>query len=183
MIGETTGGGAHPQMPFSVGQGFVIFIPFARSFNSITQTDWEGRGVIPDVKTTALKALIKAQDLIFRNLLLTVTDQKEKNKYVYYINSLLVNDSNKLLPLNQLVLFAGTYGGLKIYLEKSQLSCKNNNNGGAVSELKLLSNKLFVLDKDAQIKFIKNRKGHYSAIKIFVNDGSVFEEKRTDNPL
>ncbi|MEO9053063.1 MAG: S41 family peptidase, partial [Ginsengibacter sp.] len=30
IVGETTGGGAHPQMPFSVGQGFVISIPYAR---------------------------------------------------------------------------------------------------------------------------------------------------------
>ncbi len=179
VVGETTGGGAHPQMPFSVGQGFVVFIPFARSINAVTKTDWEGVGVIPDVKTTANEAFIKAQELIFRNQLLTAIDQKEKSKYLYYINSLLVNDASKQPALNNLLPYAGTYGGLKIYLDKSKLYCKNDNNGGAVSALKYLSNNLFVLDQDAQIEFIKNSKGHYSDIKIFVNDGSVFEEKRT----
>ena len=179
VVGETTGGGAHPQMPFSVGQNFVIFIPFARSVNPITKTDWEGKGVIPDVKTTANEAFIKAQELIFRNLLLTATDQNVKNKYLYYINALLVNDANKQPALNKLLLFAGTYGGLIIYLKNNKLYCKNDNNGGGISALNHITNNLFVLDKDAHIEFIKDSKGHYSDIRIFVNDGSVFEEKRT----
>jgi retinol-binding protein 3 len=178
VVGETTGGGAHPQMPFSVGQGFLVFIPFARSINPITKTDWEGIGVIPDIKATANETFIKAQELIFRNLLLKATDQKEKNKYLYYINSLLVNNSNKQLPSNKLLPFVGTYGGLIIYMDKNKLYCKNNNNGGAVSALKHLSNNLFVLDKDAQIEFIENNKNHYLSIKILVNDGSIFEEKK-----
>ncbi len=41
IVGETTGGGAHPTGPVDVGQGFVMDIPFARSINHITQTDWE----------------------------------------------------------------------------------------------------------------------------------------------
>ena len=180
VVGETTGGGAHPQMPFSVGQHFIVFIPFARSINPVTQTDLEGKGVIPDVKTTANKAFIKAQELIFRDLLLRAADQKEKNKYLYYINSLLVNDAKKQPALNILMPYAGIYGGLKIYLDKNKFYCKNDNNGGAVSELKHLSNKLVVLDQDAQMEFAKDSKGHYSDIKIFVNDGSVFEEKRTN---
>lgn len=180
VVGETTGGGAHPQMPFSVGQGFIVFIPFARSINPVTQTDWEGTGVMPDVRIAANEAFIKAQELIFRDLLSKAADQKEINKYLYYINSLLANDVPNQPALNKLLLYTGTYGGLKIYQERNKLYCKNDNNGGAVSELKHLSNNLFVLDKEAQIEFIMDSKGKYSAIKIVVNDGSVFEEKRTD---
>lgn len=180
VVGEPSGGGAHPQMPFSVGQSFVAFIPFARSVNPITKTDWEGTGVMPDVKTTANEALIKAQEIIFRNLLLTATDQKEKNKYLYYINGLLANDANTELPLNKLLPFTGTYGGLTIYLNNNHLYCKNNNNGGAVSALKHITDNLFVLDNDAQIEFIKDSKGDYPVIKILVNDGNVFEEKRSN---
>lgn len=178
VVGETTGGGAHPQMPFSIGQHFVMFIPFARSVNPNTKTDWEGIGVIPDVKTTANEAFTKAQELVFRSLLLTATTQKEKNKYLYYLNALLVNDANAGLPLNKLLPLTGTYGGLTIYLDNNKLYCRNDNNGGVVSALKPITNNLFVLDKEAQIEFIKDSKGHYSAIKIFVNDGSVFEEKK-----
>ncbi|MDB5276584.1 MAG: hypothetical protein JWR61_1539 [Ferruginibacter sp.] len=180
VVGETTGDGADPQMPFSVGQGFIVFIPFARSLNPVTQTDWEGKGVIPDAKTTARMAFIKAQEIIFRNQLSSATDQKEKNRCLYYLNALLVDEADQGLSLKELLSFAGTYGGLVIYTDKNKLYCKNDNNGGAVSELKFITHHLFVLDKDAQVEFVKNSKGKYADIKILVNDGSVFEEKRTN---
>lgn len=179
IVGDTTGGGAHPQMPFSVGQQFVIFIPYARSVNPITKTDWEGTGVIPDVKTNAANAFTKAQELIFKNLLSTTTNQKEKNKYQYYINSIMVNDANKKISVNSLLPLTGRYGGLLFYLDKNRLYCRNDNNGGVISTLKYLQTNLFVLDNDAQVEFIKDSKGHYSSIKIFVNDGSIFDEKRS----
>ena len=179
IVGETTGGGAHPQRPFSVGQGFVVFIPFARSLNPITKTDWEGTGVIPDVKVTSNSALIKAQELIFQDELMKATNEKDKAKSRYWINSLLANDVKANSSIKNLLPFTGTFGDLKIYLDKNKLLCKNENNGGTVTELKHLINNLFTLDQDAQIEFVKDSNGHYSAVKIFVNDGSVFDENRT----
>ncbi len=181
IVGETTGGGAHPQMPFSVNQGFVMYIPFARSLNPFTHTDWEGTGVIPDVKISANKALIKAQELIFRDNLIRTNDPKAKNKYLYLINSLLDNEVKEKLPLSTLLGYVGVYGGLSVYLNKEKLYCRNDNNGGGITELKQLTNKLFQLDKDAQIEFKKNRQGVVFGISILVNDGSVFEEKKTGN--
>ncbi len=181
IVGETTGGGAHPQMPFSVNQGFVMYIPFARSINPITHTDWEGTGVIPDVKISANKALIKAQEQIFRESLTRANDPKTKNKYLYLINSLLENEVKEKLPLSTLLHYVGDYGGLAVYLDKNKLYCRNNNNGGGITELKQLSNNLFLLDKDAQIEFKQNSQGVVFGISILVNDGSVFEEKKTGN--
>ncbi len=179
IVGETTGGGAHPQMPFSVNQGFVMYIPFARSLNPITHKDWEGTGVIPDVKISANKALIKAQELMFRESLTRTNDPKTKNKYLYLINSLMENEVNEKLPVSTLLHYVGEYGGLVVYLDKNKLFCRNDNNGGGITELKQLTNNLFQLDKDAQIEFIKNSQGLVLAISILVNDGSVFEEKKT----
>ncbi len=181
VVGETTGGGAHPQRPFSAGQGFVVYIPFARSLNPVTLTDWEGTGVTPDLKTTANEALGKAEELAFRNLSINATDQQEKNKYLYYSNSLLAERSGNQLPVNKLLPLTGTYGGLVIYVDKNKLFCKNENSGGTVTELKYISDNLFVLDKEAQMAFVKDNKGQYSGIKIFVNDGSVFEETKASN--
>lgn len=178
IVGETTGGGAHPQMPFSVNQGFVMYIPFARSLNSITHTDWEVTGVVPDVKITSKKALNKAQEQIFRDNLTRTNDPKAKNKYLYLINALLENDVKEKLPLSSLVSYVGVYGGLTVYLDKNKLYCRNNNNGGGITELKQLSNNLFVLDKDAQIEFKKNDHAVVFGISILVNDGSVYEENK-----
>jgi hypothetical protein len=57
VIGEVTGGGAHPTGPIDLGHGFVAMIPFARSEDPITKTNWEGRGVQPDVPVSAGDAL------------------------------------------------------------------------------------------------------------------------------
>ncbi|MFM9925525.1 S41 family peptidase [Variovorax sp. H27-G14] len=57
VVGEATGGGAHPVKPFQLNDHFQVWIPFARSVNPVTKQNWEGRGVAPDVNVAAEKAL------------------------------------------------------------------------------------------------------------------------------
>ncbi len=63
IVGETTGGGAHPVRGERVNDHFMVRIPFMRAQNPITHTNWEGTGVEPDVKTPADSALDKALEL------------------------------------------------------------------------------------------------------------------------
>src|SRR5213592_4209751 len=48
IIGETTGGGAHPVSGHRVDDHFMIGVPFAKAVNPISKTNWEGTGVEPD---------------------------------------------------------------------------------------------------------------------------------------
>ena len=64
IVGETTGGGAHPVMGQRIDEHFMIGVPFARAINPITRTNWEGVGVEPDIKVPATDALATAQKLI-----------------------------------------------------------------------------------------------------------------------
>lgn len=50
IVGERTGGGAHPGSFHRINKDFEVFIPFGRAINPITQTNWEGVGVTPDVE-------------------------------------------------------------------------------------------------------------------------------------
>ncbi len=175
IVGEVTGGGAHPTNPFSVGQGFLVQIPFARSSNPVTKTDWEGTGVIPDVNVDASKALIKAQELIFRERQAMAKTEEEKQKMEYLINALYVNQDLGTLPVDQFDKFVGTYGPLVIYREGNKLFCNISDN---ISELAHISKNLFVLDGNAQIDFIKNSKGVYSKARLLTSHGGVFEELR-----
>lgn len=178
IVGETTGGGAHPQKPFTVSQGFVLYIPFARSLNPVTRKDWEGTGVIPDIKTPAANALLKAQEQVFKNNISVTTNQTVKNKNQYYLTALSVHTEKKALPVSQLMSYTGTYGGLVIYSKQGKLYCKNNNNGGGITRLEHLNGNLFILDQDAQVEFIKNPQQKVTGIKIWVADGNVFEENK-----
>ena len=175
IVGEVTGGGAHPTKPFSVGQGFVISIPFARSLNPVTQTDWEGTGVIPDFKIEASKALLKAQELVFRARQTTAKNEKARQKLEYLINALFVNKDLLTLPLDQFDQLTGTYGPLVIYRDGNKLYCKH---ADKVTELAHISKNLFVLDGNAHIEFIKDSKGNYSKATLYIGDGEKFEELR-----
>jgi C-terminal processing protease CtpA/Prc len=64
IVGETTGGGAHPVRGEWINEQFTIGVPFARAINPITKTNWEGTGVAPDVEVPAAEALDKARELI-----------------------------------------------------------------------------------------------------------------------
>jgi Peptidase family S41/N-terminal domain of Peptidase_S41 in eukaryotic IRBP len=63
IVGETTGGGAHPVSGHPVADYFMIGVPFATAINPITKTSWEGTGVEPDVKVPAADALTTAEKL------------------------------------------------------------------------------------------------------------------------
>jgi C-terminal processing protease CtpA/Prc len=64
IVGERTGGGAHPVAGHRIDEHFMIGVPFARAINPISKTNWEGTGVEPDVKVAAADALATAQKLV-----------------------------------------------------------------------------------------------------------------------
>ncbi len=63
IIGEATGGGAHPVSGHRIDDHFTIGVPFARAINPISKTNWEGTGVEPDVKVAAGEALEVARKM------------------------------------------------------------------------------------------------------------------------
>jgi retinol-binding protein 3 len=68
IVGEVTGGGAHPVGGHRIDDRFTIGVPFARAINPITKTDWEGVGVEPDVKVPEAEALTTAQALAAKEI-------------------------------------------------------------------------------------------------------------------
>jgi hypothetical protein len=71
VIGETTGGGAHPTRPFPVSPAVHIGIPFARSVNPVTGTNWQGTGVVPDVAVPEAQAYDVAYTRALEHVLAT----------------------------------------------------------------------------------------------------------------
>jgi hypothetical protein len=63
LIGETTGGGAHPIEFKRIDDHFTVIVPTGRSISPITNANWEGTGVEPDVKVPAAEALDVAKKL------------------------------------------------------------------------------------------------------------------------
>ena len=63
IVGETTGGGAHPTARKRIDEHIGIAVPVERPINPVTHKDWEGTGVEPDIKVPADRALDKAIEL------------------------------------------------------------------------------------------------------------------------
>jgi len=63
LVGETTGGGAHPGAVRRVHELFTVFVPTGRAINPITHSNWEGTGVAPDVDVPADGALERAREM------------------------------------------------------------------------------------------------------------------------
>lgn len=63
LVGQTTGGGANPGGTRRINENLHVFIPTGRAINPITKTNWEGVGVIPEVKTSGEETLEKAHAL------------------------------------------------------------------------------------------------------------------------
>ncbi len=80
IVGETTGGGAHPSRAFKVTEHFSISIPYARSISPITLTDWEGTGVLPDISVPATDALDAAYKAALESLAGSTTDAGRKQE-------------------------------------------------------------------------------------------------------
>jgi retinol-binding protein 3 len=76
LVGDTTGGGAHPGDGALIDDHFAMFVPAGRAINPITKTDWEGTGVKPDVAVPADEALEKAHEMALQKLLSNAKDEE-----------------------------------------------------------------------------------------------------------
>jgi hypothetical protein len=57
IVGETTRGGANPGRGFRLHDHFWVFMPTGQAINPVTGKNWDGTGVIPDVKVATEIAL------------------------------------------------------------------------------------------------------------------------------
>jgi len=88
IIGETTGGGAHPVMGRRLNEHFFVMVPFARYISPVTKTNWEGTGVEPDIKVPATHALKIAQLTALKKLRAQQPDAKNSAQLKSLIEAL-----------------------------------------------------------------------------------------------
>jgi C-terminal processing protease CtpA/Prc len=88
IVGEVTGGGAHPGGPRRINDHFFIGVPAGRSISTVTHTDWEGVGVEPDVRVAADRALLTAHLMALEKRAPVVTDPRIKSEITAAIERL-----------------------------------------------------------------------------------------------
>lgn len=91
IIGEITAGGANPGALHDLPLNMRIFIPNGRPINPITQTNWEGVGVHPDIQTTKEEAYNVAYTMALQQILEAIDSDKHKRLHTEVVDSLQLN--------------------------------------------------------------------------------------------
>ena len=121
VIGETTGGGAHPTKAMIVQKDFILHVPYARAINPVSKTNWEGTGVAPDIAVPAAEAFEKAYALAVEKLSAKASDPQRKAQYEWVLAGMKAKASPQKLDDKMLKTYAGVYGEHKITFENGAL--------------------------------------------------------------
>ncbi len=78
IVGETTGGGAHPGGTVRLSEHFGAFVPVGRAINPISKTNWEGTGVEPDISAPKEQALKIAYIMALTRSIDSIKDEQTK---------------------------------------------------------------------------------------------------------
>lgn len=97
IIGEVTGGGAHPGGVLQLTEHFNMFLPVGRAINPITGTNWEGVGVQPDLKVSAEEAFDIAYTKALETVLGRVGEDAEKRDLVKAVRDVLVERTSEVV--------------------------------------------------------------------------------------
>ena len=180
IIGETTGGGAHPvQGHVFENLPVLITVPFGRAVNPITKTNWEGTGVEPDIKVPADQALIVARTEALKILLAKETDPTRKSEIEWQIKSLEVERNPVRLDESVLRNYTGDFGPRKIMFENGTLYYQRE--GRPKYKLIPMGDDMFGCEgmDTFRIKFNRDNAGQINEIVGLYSDGSTDANPRT----
>ncbi|MCP4655220.1 MAG: hypothetical protein GY856_07355 [bacterium] len=122
IVGETTGGGAHPvQRERFPELGVVMAVSFGRAVNPITGTNWEGTGVTPHLEVPAAEALDVARIQALKTLLGDETRDERKVRLEWALRGLEATRNPVTLEEAALAAYVGTYGPGRVWLEEGEL--------------------------------------------------------------
>lgn len=178
LIGEVTGGGAHPGGIQVATERFAIFVPDGRAINPITQTNWEGTGVEPHIKVPAEDALetakLKALEMLLK--------KNEGQERTFFLQWALEGIRSQMEPVSvdQKILksYAGDYGPRKIHYKEGTLYYQREGN----TEYQLIpmsQNKFRIAEVPAfRIEMLKEN-GKVTGLKGLYDSGRTDQNART----
>ncbi len=122
IIGETTGGGAHPtHRHVFAEQRIVASVPFGRAINPITNTNWEGTGIEPHIKVPQSEALDVAKLEAMKAIRGKYGDERHDALLGFAIKRLEALIEPAEVDMDVLKKWAGDYGPRHIKLEDGAL--------------------------------------------------------------
>jgi hypothetical protein len=171
IVGETTGGGAHPGGMQIVNDSFLVWVPAGRAVNPISKTNWEGTGIAPDIAVEREKALEKARTVALEKMMKAAPDEETKARLQWSLNDLKAKAEPAKVEEAVLKKYVGQYTEGEIALENGQIYALTR---GMKLRLIPLSPTYFVPEDDSeiQVEFVLDPEGkEYEAIVYFRDGG------------
>ncbi|MCV9928702.1 S41 family peptidase [Flavobacterium sp. LS1R49] len=125
IVGEKTAGGAHPIDRKVLPQGFSVNIPFGEVKDPITNLDFEGKGVVPDVLCKSEEAVNTSHLLALQKLALKNEDSSKDIDWFVPV----VKNRQKPVNVDPAILksYQGKYGKTELIYETNNLYYKWDN--------------------------------------------------------
>lgn len=177
LIGEITGGGAHPGGPKPINDQFAIGIPTGRAINPISKTNWEGTGVKPHIEVPQEKALTTAKLKALETLKESCKEEKDKSFYDWHIQGIKAELEPLTLDESILKSYAGSYGPRKIVFKDGKLYYKRDDR--PLLEMTPVTQDLFAIQGYDWFRIqIVIQDGRANAIKGLYDNGQMDENSR-----
>ncbi len=168
IVGEKTAGGAHPITRVVVSNGFSVNIPFGEVKDPITNMDFEGKGVMPEVLCKSEEAVNRAHLLALEQLSQKDTDAVSN---LNWFTPVVKNRQQPFIADKEILKsYQGKFGKSELIFEGNNLYFRWNN----IITLLLtpLESDLFLVDgtDEYRIKIIFENQS-VTAIKRIYRDG------------
>ncbi|MDH4223709.1 MAG: S41 family peptidase [candidate division Zixibacteria bacterium] len=180
VIGETTGGGAHPtDLKLFPNLNLGIYIPYGKAINPISGTNWEGTGITPDIEVPQEKALDVAHLKALEKLLEKTEDPQRQAAFKWAIEGLKVKLNPVTLEESQLKIYVGQYGPRKIWIEEGKLYYQRGENPRF--RLIPMGNHMFMVEEldYFRLQFIVDEKGESTEVIGHYSDGYTDSHKKS----
>ncbi|MDO9392273.1 MAG: S41 family peptidase [bacterium] len=177
IVGENTGGGAHPVDFKIVNDLFTLSLPFGRSISPVSKTNWEGTGVIPHVKVPADSAFNTAYLMALDTLITKASDPLDRQSLKSTRLLKIAEFGNYRVPEEKLKDYAGSYGTRIIIYQPGQLYLARNGRPGY--KLLPVSDASFLADiTGARIDFILSPEGRATALDFTRPNGEITRSEK-----
>ncbi len=176
IVGETSMGAANPGAFVDAGNGFKVFVSFASPINPITKTNWEDRGVIPDVAVASTAAPETARRLALQAVLAGGLQGDDATDVRWALDALQAESkSTRPLHAND---YVGSYGTLVLTEAEGRLILKNGRR--PIRTLLSLGDDRFAVKEDPsqRMVFVRDANGKVEALESQTSSGESARYRR-----
>jgi hypothetical protein len=159
IVGEQTRGGATGVNTLRVNERFQVAVADVNFTNPVTGTNWEAKGVVPDVPCSRADALAVAHQAALKRLAEKTTDPARSAELVWAQQLVAARAHPIALEPRQLREFAGQYGPRRVSFEADGLDYQRGE--GVIHRLMAVGADLFMIDgiESFQLRFERNSQG------------------------